>query len=253
VFGLPLALFGLLAYLSMVGLAIAPYLFRSAGQKELRTKIEQWTGILLFLGGTAMMVFSSYLMYLLAFEIKAVCVYCVGSAMLSNGMFVLALFGRNWKDIGQPLFSGIIVAVIVFVGTMGAYAGVGVPINASITEDSAAGGYGLETSSGPAEIGLAEHLTRIGAKMYGAFTCPHCQNQKHLFGREAAQRLNYVECHPQGINSQTEACQAAGIEGFPTWEINGQKYTGEKTLVELADLSGYQGPRNFQNTPQPGH
>jgi hypothetical protein len=62
-----------------------------------------------------------------------------------------------------------------------------------------------------------------------------------------------VECHPQGQNAQPQACQAAGIEGFPTWEINGQKYTGEKTLQELADLSNYRGARNFQNAPQPGH
>jgi len=28
---------------------------------------------------------------------------------------------------------------------------------------------------------------------------------------------------------------------------------GEKTLQELADLSGYSGDRNFKNAPTPGH
>jgi uncharacterized membrane protein len=34
---------------------------------------KRWAGLLLFLGSTAMMVFNFYLMYLLPFEIEAVC------------------------------------------------------------------------------------------------------------------------------------------------------------------------------------
>ncbi|HEY9888334.1 MAG TPA: hypothetical protein V6D02_08030, partial [Candidatus Obscuribacterales bacterium] len=29
---------------------------------------------------------------------------------------------------------------------------------------------------------LAQHLTAQGATMYGAFWCPHCADQKELFG-----------------------------------------------------------------------
>jgi hypothetical protein len=42
-----------------------------------------------------------------------------------------------------------------------------------------------------------------------------------------------------------EICKSRRIEGFPTWEINGKLSSGVKTLNQLADLSGYKGPRTF--------
>lgn len=249
VFGLPLTLFGFLGYLSMIVFAIAPLLVTSPEKKKLRANLEQWTGLLLFLGGTAMAVFSSYLMYLLAFVIKAVCIYCIVSALFSTSLFILSIIGRYWEDIGKLLFSGVIVAMMVLVGTLGVYAN----INNPRVEAEATNGYAISTTSSAAELGLAEHLKQIGAKMYGAFTCPHCQNQKQLFGKDAAAQLNYIECHPQGENSQPDLCTKAGIQAFPTWEIEGKSYQGEKTLAELADLSGYQGDRNFINASEHGH
>jgi hypothetical protein len=62
-----------------------------------------------------------------------------------------------------------------------------------------------------------------------------------------------VECDPQGKNPRPNLCQAAGIQSFPTWEIKGKQYQGEKTLAELADLSGYQGDRKFKNASQEKH
>ena len=39
------------------------------------------------------------------------------------------------------------------------------------------------------------------------------------------------------------ACSAADIQGFPTWILaDGQKFEGEKTLAELAKLTGYEAP-----------
>ncbi|MDX2242273.1 MAG: vitamin K epoxide reductase family protein [Leptolyngbyaceae cyanobacterium bins.302] len=248
VFGLPLALFGFLAYASIIGFAIAPLLVNAPDQKQLRSTLERWTGLLLFIGGTAMMIFSGYLMYLLTSEIKAVCIYCVGSAVLSTSLFVLSIIGRDWEEVGQLFFTGIIVGMIVLVGSLGMYANVK---NPQVANEP--GTIAVTTSSGAAEISLAQHLKQTGAKMYGAFTCPHCQNQKGLFGKQAADQLNYIECHPQGKNAQPDLCTSAGIQGFPTWEIGGKLYQGEKTLKELADLSGYQGSRNFQNQSLEGH
>ena len=102
------------------------------------------------------------------------------------------------------------------------------------------------TSSGTSEIALAQHLKIVGAKMYGSFTCDHCQAQKASFGKEAAGTINYIECNPQGKNARRDLCEAAKIQGTPTWEINGKFYQGEKSLQELADLSGYQGSREFK-------
>ena len=53
------------------------------------------------------------------------------------------------------------------------------------------------TSSARA-VDLAKRLKAAGARMYGAFWCSHCFEQKQAFGAEAAHDLPYVECYPQG-------------------------------------------------------
>ncbi|NMF85224.1 vitamin K epoxide reductase family protein [Nodosilinea sp. P-1105] len=246
VFGQPLALFGFLAYLGMVVLAIAPLLVRMPEQKELRAKLMTWTQPLLFIGGTAMMVFSGYLMYLLTAEIQAACLYCIGSALLSTGLFGMALVGQDWPDWSQPFFIGLITVVVVFVGTLGVYANVGQPTTATGADGQPV--IEVTTQSGPAEIALAQHLTDTGAIFYGAWWCPHCQDQKQLFGQAAAQLINYVECSQSDGQSQTPECQEAGITGYPTWEINGERLSGAQSLQALAQRSGYEGPTNFQNS-----
>jgi glutaredoxin len=88
------------------------------------------------------------------------------------------------------------------------------------------------------ETQLAEHLTATGAKMYGAYWCPHCAAQKDFF-KAGADSLPYVECDPAGLNAQAERCQAEGIEVYPTWIIEGEFYTGAQPLSQLAALSGF--------------
>jgi uncharacterized membrane protein/glutaredoxin len=249
VFGVPLTLFGFLGYLAMGLMAIAPLVLSPDTQKELRLKVENLTWLFLFMGATAMTVFSGYLMYVLAFRIQAACIYCIVSALLSLSMFLLTLFGRAWTDGGQLIFTGLIVAVVTLVGTLGVYANIDSPRAPTVAEDGGQLGPPVTTTSGEAEIGLAQHLNGIGAKMYSAYWCPHCHSQKQLFGQQAVAELPVIECDPDGANSQTSLCQAQGpnIQGFPTWEINGQFYSGTQTLSRLAELSGYQGPRTFQN------
>jgi glutaredoxin len=135
------------------------------------------------------------------------------------------------------------IATLVLLSSLGIYANA----KNSIAETTP-GEYNITTSSGESEIALAQHLKQVGAKMYGAFWCPYCQNQKQLFGQEAVAQLNYIECDPTGKNARPEVCQAKGIQGLPTWEIKGKFYEGTKSLEELANLSSYQGDRRFQNT-----
>lgn len=248
VFGQPLALFGFLAYVSMVIFAIAPLLISATDQRELRTKVEEWTGLLLFLGGTAMMVFSAYLMYVLAFRLQVPCIYCIASALFALSMFLLAIFGRTWQDIGQLLFSGIIVVTVVLVGTLAVYSNATVANSGSDTVPGESG-PAITTTSGASEIALAEFLTESGAKMYGAWWCPHCHDQKQLFGKEAVEKIPYIECDPAGKQPQVEQCKAAGLQGYPTWKIKDQTLTGAQPLSKLADVAGYTGPRTFQNSP----
>ena len=248
VFGtVPLSLLGCLAYLSIAILALAPKAVNPNTNKGLHSQLENKTWQALFIITAAMVIFSSYLMYLMAFEIKELCIYCISSAVFSLSLFVLVLVGREWEDIGQLVFTGILVAMVSSIGALGLYNSVRSPAASVSTPGIAA--PAVTTTSGPAQLALVRHLREIGAKEYGAYWCPHCHDQKMLFGKEAAALIDYVECDPRGQNSRAEICQAAGanIKGFPTWEIKGQFYSGTQSLEKLADLSGYTGPRNFQN------
>jgi len=79
--------------------------------------------------------------------------------------------------------------------------------------------------------------------MYTAYWCPHCHEQKELFGKEAAAKIKMVECAPDGYKSQAELCETKGVKGYPSWEIDGKIDSGAKPLAKLADLSGYRGPK----------
>lgn len=84
---------------------------------------------------------------------------------------------------------------------------------------------------------LAQCLTDKGAKFYGAFWCSWCNKEKELFD-EAAQYLPYIECSDQETKKMLPICQEAGIISFPTWEFNGEKSSGFKSLEQLAEISG---------------
>jgi len=254
VFGIPLTVFGLLAYLSMAAFALGPLAVNRDRQKELRNRLEEWSWLLLLVGATAMAVFSGYLMYVLAFELKVPCLYCITSATFAASFLLLTLFGRAWDDLGQVFFTGIVVALVTLVGTLGVYAGVNSPtvageggvIPSPTTAPVPGLGWEITTTSGPAEIALAEHLTAQGVKNYGAYWCPHCYEQKQLFGKEAFSKIDYIECEADGKDAQPEACADAGVRSYPSWEIDGKLYPGTKPLAELADMTNYQGDRTFK-------
>ncbi|MFH7242105.1 MAG: vitamin K epoxide reductase family protein [Spirulina sp.] len=244
IFGLPLTLFGFLGYAAMFALATAPLWINPDQNKALRQKLETTTWPLIFTLATAMVVFSGYLMTIMAFEIKAFCPFCVASALFALAMFVITLLGRRWDDLGQLAFIGVIVAMVTLTGVMAVYA----PIRAGGGSGTVQGQVGppITTSSGPAEIALAQYLKDSGASMYSAWWCPHCHDQKQAFGAEAVAILPNVECDPEGVNPQTDLCRSTPeVTGFPTWEIDGQFYPGAQPLRRLAELSGYTGPTNF--------
>lgn len=91
----------------------------------------------------------------------------------------------------------------------------------------------------PAKLALAECLTEKGVVMYGAYWCPHCQNQKEMFG-DAWEKVRSVECAvPGNPRAQTQECRDAGIEGYPTWVFpDGSRISGEMPLRKLAEKSG---------------
>jgi uncharacterized membrane protein/glutaredoxin len=246
VFGLPLPLFGFLAYLAMAAFALAP-LAISDENRQTRSSIESTTWLLLFVGATAMLVFSGYLMFILVTQLGGICYYCIASALFALAMFVLTLLGKDWEDSGQLFFTGAIVALVTIVGALGIYSGVGASANAGSPNTPGQVGPPIERVSGQSEVALAKHLKAIGAKMYGAYWCPHCHDQKELFGKQAAKDFPYVECAADGQNSQTALCETNKITGYPTWDINGQQLSGTQTLQKLSEASGYKGLQNFKN------
>jgi thiol-disulfide isomerase/thioredoxin len=82
---------------------------------------------------------------------------------------------------------------------------------------------------------FASCIKDSGAIFYGAFWCPHCQNQKAMFG-SSAKLLPYVECSTPDGNSQLPLCTDAGVKGYPTWQFaDGTRESGEVSLEKLSE------------------
>ncbi len=89
---------------------------------------------------------------------------------------------------------------------------------------------------------FAQCLTDQGVKMYGAWWCPHCSNQKAEF-EGAFDKINYTECSDPGSRAMNQTCKDANIEGYPTWEFpDGSRLSGERTLTELSEKTGCELP-----------
>ncbi|KKU85832.1 MAG: hypothetical protein A2667_00745 [Candidatus Wildermuthbacteria bacterium RIFCSPHIGHO2_01_FULL_47_27] len=98
---------------------------------------------------------------------------------------------------------------------------------------------------------FAKCLTDKGAVMYGAYWCPHCQNEKRAFG-DSFKLVNYVEC-----TEETQKCLDEKIEGYPTWTFpdgppattssgdvgRGRRFVGEQGIEKLAEESGCEVPK----------
>jgi hypothetical protein len=85
---------------------------------------------------------------------------------------------------------------------------------------------------------FAQCLGTKGAKMYGAYWCPHCADQKELFG-SSFQYAPYVECGIKGSHNEAQVCVDAGVKRFPTWVFaDGAKVEGEHSLEFLGQETG---------------
>lgn len=87
---------------------------------------------------------------------------------------------------------------------------------------------------------FARCLGDRGVKMYGAWWCPHCVEQKEKF-RASFEYAPYVECGVKGNpKGQNPVCLDAGIKHFPTWQFppTGERVEKILSLEELSDRTG---------------
>lgn len=65
---------------------------------------------------------------------------------------------------------------------------------------------------------FAQCLARKQAKMYGLYWCPHCIEQKEMFG-QAFHYVPYVECAIKDSSEVAAQCKVAGVKLFPSWQF----------------------------------
>jgi uncharacterized membrane protein len=212
--GVPIVVWGWGVYLAITGSALFA-----------KSTITRSRSIIFFV--TVGLAVSLYLNAVSLWVIEAMCAYCLASLGIIISIFVL-----NWRSaarlelgswrLGSSVIAGLLIAFMHL-----NYAGVFSP------------------SAGPEDPylrELAEHLTNAEAKFYGAYWCPHCQEQKLVFG-SSAKRLPYVECSPNGQKGpRATACVVQNIQNYPTWVIGGRHVDRVLSVAQLASYSGFQPP-----------
>ena len=212
--GLPTALWGLALYAAIGALALRGY------------TPTRWLVALVV--SSAAVAFSAYLTAVSLFVLGAACRYCLISAAIE--VLILADVGRWWRAVpgGRTAMPPLRAAMV----------GGGI---AALTVLLALGVFTVSpTGATPYQVALARHLGSTRAVMYGAFWCPHCQEQKEMFG-EAASMLPYIECDPKGAGARPDLCEKASVKSFPTWVIGDQRLEGTQPLDELARVSHFRG------------
>ena len=238
---IPLSLIGLVSYFLILLMAILPLIPNLKNQKINISNVAWWGCFYISISN---FIFSLILISLMIFKIKAFCVFCLLSGFLSLAILLLNIFGGGWEDYGKVFFRGFLMSIAVLLAGLIWSSSVD-PSTNKVTTNTQGMPPAVITISTPEKIKLAEHLTSQGAVMYNAYWCPHCHDQKEMFGKEAAEKLNLIECAKDGFNNQRELCEAKGITGFPSWEINGSIDSGVKSLEELAELTNYKDSKDF--------
>ena len=240
-FSIPLSFIGLISYLLILLMAIFPLIPILKNQKNNISKLTWWGS---FYISISTFVFSLILIFIMIFKINAFCFFCILSCLISLSILLLNLFGGSWEDYGQLFFRGFLMSAAVLLAGLIWSSSVD-PSTKKISNNIQGMPPAVIAKSSPEKIKLAEHLTKEGVVMYNAYWCPHCHDQKEMFGKEAAEKLNLVECAKDGFNNKKELCEAKGITGFPSWEINGSIDSGVKSLRELAEISNYKHTKDF--------
>jgi len=238
---IPLSSAGFITYLSILILTILLSL-NLISPKEKLNKFVWW---LIFLISCASATFSFLLINIMFFKIKAYCFFCILSAILSFSIFIISMIGANFESREPMIIRGFIVALTVILGGLIWSTNVDPSRAIDVSSPSEKVSPVITTSSSTQKVKFAKYLRANDIAMYTAYWCPHCHDQKQLFGKEAVKQLNVIECAQDGKDNQYELCREKEIDGFPSWEINGEIYSGVRDLNDLAIMTKYQGDTNF--------
>eukprot|EP00879_Flechtneria_rotunda_P002397 GHRR01002593.1.p1 GENE.GHRR01002593.1~~GHRR01002593.1.p1 ORF type:complete len:397 (+),score=160.38 GHRR01002593.1:469-1659(+) len=233
-FGLPLPLFGAGAYGAVAVAALVAAQAANSGEK-----VPGWLTTGLAAGVAVLATTSSYLMYVLQTQLGgASCVWCYASAGLSVVLFIMLLFSmgkRQLVDAAGPGLGAVAATIAALYIGFGPNTGVSTAADLEMPYVAPT----VNTQSSEETITLAKRLREAGAKMYGAFWCSHCYDQKQEFGQQAMSDFPYVECFPEGWKKGVkiaDACEAAMVKAFPTWVIGTQVTEGQLEIAQLEQL-----------------
>jgi hypothetical protein len=86
---------------------------------------------------------------------------------------------------------------------------------------------------------FAQCLAAKQAKMYGLYWCPHCAEQKAMFGA-SFRYIPYVECAIKGSPKElAPECKVAGVALFPSWQFGmDPPHEGVLSLHALSQKTG---------------
>ena len=239
---IPLSFTGLFTYSTILLIILIPSL-KIISPKQKIYKDFWWFLYLISCGSS---VFSILLLSIMIIKIKSFCFFCLLSAILSFSIFILTIIGARFDNRETMFYRGLIVAFAVLMGGL-IWSNKVDParaneINLSNEKISPA----ITTVSSIEKINFAKYLSDNGIAMYSAYWCPHCNDQKQLFGEKAVEELIIIECAKDGKNNKYKLCQDKAIEGFPSWEIDNEIYSGTRSLEELAQMTNYDGDLNFE-------
>ena len=239
---IPLSFAGLLTYSAILFIVLILSL------KIISPKQKIYRGLwwLLYLISCGSSVFSILLITIMVIKIKSFCFFCLLSAILSFSIFILTIIGARFDNRETMFYRGLIIAFTVLIGGL-IWSNQVDPARAKeINLSNERVSPKITTVSSKEKIDFAKYLSNKNIVMYSAYWCPHCNDQKQLFGKQAVEELIIVECAKDGKNNQYKLCQEKGIEGFPSWEINKGIYSGTMSLDELAKMTNYDGDINFE-------
>lgn len=204
--GIPVAVWGFVTYLILI---ICLFIHEKKESK-------QNDRILLALPAVGVMAAGFYTSLML-FRLGAICIWCEVSHLAMLTIFILMArhIRPHWS------YRNIFTAWIIFL-LIGTFLTLFIAVDAG---------------DDPQILALAKCLNSKNVKMYGTYWCPHCKEQKRLFG-SAFKEINYVECaDPANPTVQLDVCEKAGIKGYPTWDFSGERISGSRDLETLAKLA----------------